>query len=289
MSATLLRWLRRVYIGPQLHLEDLVEMSGVMRRFLLAIALACGLPVTVGTAFMLRAQSILYQYQRRQKPDRYEGIQVRYQMAGERLDLVSAIARGGLTSSRTADRIFVGFTADENQSVSITVRDLESHYWMEPIDPSGRKIVKARLGFNSFAWDATDVNYIQRKADELYALVERIGGGDVKVLPALLWDSASRVPSELQVDEYEFDFVPNERADISYQIQSTSGKTLMSGDLEDEPKGRVVPIRWKPIGQKDGIYQLNGKATFHFVAGTPPSTTPIHITFVHVGEIRVEP
>jgi hypothetical protein len=248
---------------------------------------AGGALFALGMAQILRAQTPLrYQYQNWQNPNRFEGIRVGHQVAGERLELVSAIARAGLLPSQNPDRLSVGFTANEPVDVSITVRDLENNYWMEPTDGRGNKVFRARSGFNSFTWEATDVNYIHRTAQELYALVERLGEGGTYLLPAIVFDSGSHPPSDFRVSEYEFAFVPSAEADFSYQINSNAGNKLKSGQLRDLPEGRVRVVRWVPTGQADGIYQLVGKATFHFKNGRPDLQQDIKIGFYHAGSIH---
>jgi len=255
-------------------------------RLILTLAAAGALFVLVMPP-VLRAQIPLrYQYQQWQKPNRMEGILVGHQVAGERLVLVSAIARAGLRPSPNPDRVSVGFAAHEAADVSITVRDLEQNYWMEPIDDRGDKVFKARPGFNSFTWDASDINYINRTAQDLYALVERVGAEGTCLLPAIVYDSASSLGPDIRVSEYEFAFLPNAEADFSYQIQSSNGNTLKSRELRDLPEGRVAVVRWEPSGQADGIYQIVGTATFHFKNGAPDVHQKVKIDFYHVGTIH---
>jgi hypothetical protein len=233
----------------------------------------------------LRAQiPVQFQYQR--LPNRYEGIRNGHQVAGERLELVSVIARVGLSSSQAPDHLILGFASDTNRNVSITVRDLDNNYWMEPTDENGNKDFKAKAGFNSFAWEGIEVKYIKRTAQDLYVLVQRIGGDDTLLLPAFVFDSASARPSVLQVKEYEFAFVPNAEATLSYQIQSSGGQTLQSDELQDLPEGEPIVIRWQPNGQTDGTYKLAGKATFHFRGGAPPIQQTISFSFYHDGKIH---
>jgi hypothetical protein len=258
-----------------------------MSRLGLTLALAVGGALFApGPSTVLRAQIPLkYQYQHRQDPNRFEGLRVGHQVAGERLEPVSAIAHAGLRSSQNPDRISLGFAANGPVDVSITVRDLEKNYWMEPTDASGNKIFRAKSGFNSFTWDATDINYIHRTAQDLYAWVERLGPGGTYVLPAIVFDPSSRLPSELRVTEYEFVFHPNAEADLAYQIQSKAGKKLKSGDLVDLRKDGVAVVRWDPAGQPNGMYQLVGTATFHFKNGKPDRHQGIQIDFCHVASI----
>jgi hypothetical protein len=103
--------------------------------------------IAFGMALVLPAQTPLkYQYQLWRNPSRFEGIRTSHQVVGERLELVSVIARAGFNSSRFPERLFVAFASDSSQNVSITVRDLESNYWMEPVDESGKKGFKAKPG-----------------------------------------------------------------------------------------------------------------------------------------------
>lgn len=258
-----------------------------MRRRVFALILAAaGILLTLGRATDLRAQTPLrFQYQRWR--DRYEGLTGSYQVVGERLVLVSAIARAGLVPSKMPERITLGFTAHSSGNVSITVREWENNYLMEPIDQSGKKTFKAQPGFNNFAWDAAVVNYIHRTAQDLYALIEWSGAGSESVYPAIVFDSNTPLPPKLQVNEYEFAFLPNAEADLSYQIQASDGRTLKAANLVDLPEGQAVLIRWKPAGQTNGVYQLKAQAKFHFKNGVPGVTQHFDINFYHVNTIHV--
>ena len=259
-----------------------------MRPPFSALTLAVvGGTLAAAMASMLGAQTRLrFQYQRWGNPNRYEGVQVGHQVAGERLELVSAIARCQLQPSQNPDRVSVGFSSNEAADVSIAVRDLEQNYWMEPIDEQGNKIFKARSGFNSFTWQADNVNYIQRTSQDLYALVERRGDAHTYVLPAIVFDSGTRLPLDVHVNDYEFAFLPHAEADLSYRVQSGNGAELKSGELLDLPEGHVRVVRWEPISQPDGVYQLVGTATFHFKSGAKVQQQ-IYINFYHVSVIHM--
>jgi hypothetical protein len=261
----------------------------VFRRLGLIFAAVGSVAVfSLGIPPLLLAQAPpKYQYQLWRNPSRFEGIRTGHHVLGERLELVSVIARGGFRCSQIPQRLFVVFASDSIQNVSITVRDLENNYWMEPVDESGKKTFKAKPGFNYFPWDADDVNYIHRTAQDLYALIERGGQGTEFVSPAILLDSSIRLPGDLQVTEYEFAFLPNAEADFSYIVQTDDGRKLQSVELIDLPKDQAVPIKWKPVGQKDGVYELKGKATFHLKNGALSRPQDVDLKFYHASVIHI--
>lgn len=265
-----------------------------MRMPLSPITLAVGWgAIATVTASILGAQiGLRYQYQHWHKPDRDEGLKDSRLVSGERLEFVSAIARCELQTSPKPDRISVGFSSNEAADVSITVRDLEQNYWMEPTDEQGNKIFKARSGFNSFTWKADVVNYMQRTLQDLYAKIERKAAYDY-VLPAIVFDSGTRLPLAVHAKYYEFAFVPHAEAHLSYRVLPGNSSEVKSKEqkLDDLPEDRVQVVRWEPINQPDGVYELVGTATFNVheqgvqKEGVQKLQQKIDVKFYHINNI----
>jgi hypothetical protein len=237
----------------------------VLRRLsLYACLLAlCALAIQVARAEV----PLRYQYQN--WGDRWEGIQAGYQVAGERLEIVSAKIIADFPVAESPEKLFLGFFLDRPSKVAITVRLPDDNYWLEPIDETGRKNFAGRPGFNRFSWGARVVRYLRRNARDLHALaVIRRGGQAMPVLPVLLYDSSSPVET-LQVDRYEFAFLPNADVDISYRVTTLAGHPLMSDELVGMPAGHLVTIPWEPGGIEDGEYRLVVDAVFPMQDGPP--------------------
>ena len=132
---------------------------------------------------------------------------------------MSLTARVQLGPSSNPDRIWLGFFADSAETVTVTVRDPDKNYWMEPADQSGNRVFHASAGFNTFSWDATVVRAIQRTSRDLLAVAEPTDAtAATAFLPVLLWDSGGRLPESVRVTEYEFGLLPNVKTDLSCSI-----------------------------------------------------------------------
>jgi hypothetical protein len=228
-----------------------------------------------------------YRYQKLDGPDRYEGVRSGSQAEGEVLELLSVTAQAHLTHVPDPKKISLGFVATVPADVSITVRDAGKNYWMEPIDVNGKKLFKAKSGFNFFSWDAQDVRYIRRQPEELCALVEVPSRSGTVIYPSLMWDPESTPSTEIQIKEYQFVFLPNTKVDFSYEIRSTDKSILGSDDMKNLPKGKLVSIPWTAGTRPDGTYHFSGKVTFYSDRGTS-SSQPIDLDFVHTAVLHVK-
>jgi hypothetical protein len=223
--------------------------------------------ILVAVVFAQESQIPLqYQYQHWPDPSRNEGIRLGNAAGGERVELVSALARPALRASQNPDRLFLGFSTESAEDVVVTVRDPDNNYWMEPADELGKPSLRAKAGFNTFSWKATDINHIHRTAGDLLALVQ-LPGQQISIAPAVLWDSSSSLPSNLRVDEYAFAFLPNAKADFKYEIQTKRGEVLKAGDLIDLPQGVVFMIPWNAAARPDDTYQLHSTSSFVLANG----------------------
>ena len=234
------------------------------------------------------AGQIPLRFRYQQWPDRYEGVRAGTQVLGERLEVVSAVARAALLHSKSPDKLFVAFRSEAVGAVAITVRDLEKNYWMEPADARGKKISGCHAGLNTFGWDGKAVRFLGLTAGDLTALVER-GGAGGGILPALLFDSSSAPRGEVKVEAYEFVVVPNaDVADLSYSFESGTGQKLQSDNLKDLPTDGPVTLRWKPGAAAAGMYRLTGTATFPR-QGKPALSQNFSKAFVHAAALRFQP
>ena len=229
----------------------------------------------------------MYQYWR---PDRYEGVRHGSPAIGERLSLISLIARAHVPSSAAADRIWLGFFSDSARTLEVIVRLPERGYWMETADKGRNRVFSAASGFNSFSWDATIVRSIHATAGSLLALARPIDASATSaLLPVVLWDSSGQLPSSVQVAQYDFAFLPNVLTDLQYAITpDDSSKPILTGKLIELPADKVASIPWKAGSRPDGVYILRGHATFHLDEGKTKEQD-IGYRFVHRASILVEP
>jgi len=228
-----------------------------------------------------------YRYQKLEGPDRYEGVRSGSLADGEVIELLSVTAQAHLNPAPDPKEISLGFVATVPANVSITVRDAGKNYWMEPIDAKGKKLFKAKSGFNVFSWDAEEVRYIGRGPEELCALVEARGGAGTVIYPSLMWDSRSAPSTEIQVKEYQFAFLANTEIDFSYKIRSADKSILYSDDVKHFSKDKLLRVPWTAGARPDGRYHFSGEVIF-YSDHRRSSPQPIEFDFVHTAVLHVK-
>jgi len=229
-----------------------------------------------------------FRYDRWQNPDRWEGIKDRYQVSGELIEPISVLAVSGLQPAPTPQKLFAAFVLDHSSSVTLTVRMPDENYWMEPVDQQGRRVLAGRPGVNRFSWDGGVLRYLKRNTDDLKAMAVILEGAQgIAVAPVLLYDSGEAAQSLVQVDAYEFGFVPyGGRANVKYELKSPQGDILLSDRLDNRPEREPFFIPWNASAHADGEYRLNLHAVFP-VRDHPAVIQDLTLTFRHRRTIAI--